>query len=200
MNLIYDIQQNTPEWTEFKLGKFSASSAADLLMDKKTKGYQNLIARIVEERITGKPCESKWEGNQFTERGHEFETEARNDYELRNLTKVDIIGLIEMDNWTVCSPDGLIGETGLIQIKSPIFNTQKEYLKTRQIPGNYHKQMQFELFVSGRDFNVFYSYHPSLPPVEIILNRDEKIISEIQQRLEEAKTEVIEEINFLKSL
>jgi len=200
MKLRYDIEQNTDEWLDIKLGKFSASIAADLLMDKKTKGYTNLINKIVEERMTGNQSESKtFKGNQFTERGHEFEPIARNDYELRYLEVVDIIGVVELDDWVLCSPDGLIGEKGLWQTKCPIFNTQKEYLKTQKVPTNYYKQMQFELFVSGREFNVFYSYHPYLPPVKIILQRDNVMIYEIEQRLEQAKTEVLNEIEILKS-
>jgi hypothetical protein len=197
----FDIQQNTEEWEAIKIGKFSASTCAELLMDKKTKGYRGLIDKIVEERMTGKPCESKkFQGNQFTDRGHELEPVAREDYEMRSFDDVNIVGVVELDDWVLCSPDGLINDNGLYQAKCPIFNTQKEYLKTRKIPTNYYKQMQFELFVSGREYNVFNSYHPSLPPLDIIVLRDEEIISEIKTRLEEAKKEVLEEIKFLKSL
>ena len=65
----FDIKQNTDEWIALKVGKFSASSCAELLMDKKTKGYTGLIDKIVEERMTGNPSESKkFQGNQFTDR------------------------------------------------------------------------------------------------------------------------------------
>jgi len=84
MQLRFDIEQNTDEWVQIKVGKFSASTCADLLMDKKTVGYTGLIQKIIEERITGNPSESKkFQGNSFTERGHEFEPLARNDYEIR---------------------------------------------------------------------------------------------------------------------
>jgi hypothetical protein len=197
----FDIQQNTHEWVEIKLGKFSASICAELLMDKKTVGYTGLIQKIIEERITGIPSESKkFQGNVFTDRGHELEPIARNDYEFRTLTEIKQIGVIELDEWVLCSPDGLIGDNGLYQAKCPIFNTQLEYLKTKKIPTNYYKQMQFELYVSGREYNVFNSYHPHLPPVDIIVNRDEVLICEIDKRLLEAKEEVLEEIEFIKSL
>ncbi len=197
----FDIQQNTDEWLAIKVGKFSASIAADLLMDKKNVGYTNLINRIVEERITGLPTESKtFAGNKNTDRGHEFEPVAREDYEFRSFNDVVQVGVVELDDWCLCSPDGLINENGLIQIKCPIFNTQKEYLKTKKVPGNYYKQMQFELFVTGREYNIFYSYHPFLPAVEIKVERDEIMIAEIQRRLNEAKNEVEMEIEFLKSI
>lgn len=197
----FDIKQNSDEWVAIKVGKFSASIAADLLMDKKNVGYIKLIDKIVEERITGQQTESKtFSGNGFTERGHEYEPLAREDYEFRSFNDVVQVGVVELDDWILCSPDGLINDNGLIQIKCPIFNTQKEYLKTQKVPGNYLKQMQFELFVTGREYNIFYSYHPHLPAVEIRVNRDELLIAEIQKRLNEAKAEVEAEINFLKSL
>jgi len=210
-----DIIQNTEEWLQIKLGKFSASTCDDLLMDKKTVGYSGLIQKITEERITGNPCESKkFSGNKFTDRGHEFEPIARIDYEFRNLKEVKQIGVIELDEWVLCSPDGLIDHNGLYQAKCPIFSTQKEYLKIikefenkltpnqilYKISSVYYKQMQFEFSVSGREYNVFNSYHPSLPPVDIIILRDEIMISEIQKRLSEAKKEVLKEIEFINSL
>jgi predicted phage-related endonuclease len=197
----FDIKQNSEEWLALKVGKFSASTASDLLMAKTTAGYQKLIDKIIEERITGNPTESKtFSGNSFTERGHELEPVAREDYEFRSFNDVVQVGVIELDEWTLCSPDGLIGENGLIQIKCPIFNTQREYLKTQKVPGNYYKQMQFELFVSEREYNIFYSYHPYLPAVEIRIERDEQMINEIQNRLEKAKAEVMAEIEFLNKL
>jgi len=197
----FDIIQNTDEWVEIKIGKFSASTCDALLMDKKTVGYTELIKKIIEERITKNPCESKkFSGNKFTDRGHEFEPIARTDYEFRNLKEVKQIGVIELDEWVLCSPDGLIDDNGLYQAKCPIFNTQLEYLKTKKVPTNYFKQMNFELYVSGREYNVFNSYHPSLPPVDIIVYRDEIMIKEIEKRLSEAKEEVLKEIEFINSL
>jgi len=201
MILRRDILQNSDEWFEIKLGKFSASTCADLLMAKNTKGYLNLVNKIIEERMTGFPSESKtFTGNRFTEMGHEREPLAAEDYELRNFAELELIGVIELDDWVLCSPDRLIGDNGLYQAKCPIFNTQREYLKTQKVPGNYYKQMQFELYVSGRDYNIFNSYHPYLPAVDIRIERDEVMIAEIARRLDEAKEEVTNEIKYLKSL
>jgi len=193
----YDIEQNTPEWELIKLGKFSASTADKLLMNEKNKGYQDLIGQLVEERITGKPCEGRFTGNEFTERGHELEGEAVQDYELRHLTATRKVGVVEYDEWVLCSPDRLIGDDGLLQIKCPIFKTQKEYLRTKKVPGNYYKQMQFELFVSGRKYNVFYSYHPFLSPFEQVIERDDQMINDIQEALKKAKNDVLNEIKLL---
>ncbi|MFA5177253.1 MAG: lambda exonuclease family protein [Candidatus Omnitrophota bacterium] len=183
MNYNYLIQQNTNEWITAKLGKFSASSASDLLMDTKCEGYKKLIKRIVEERITGKPSESKWIGNKYTDRGHDLEPVAISDFESRTFRKVKLVGLVELNDWCVCSPDGLVGGDTVIQVKNPIFSTQLDYLDDQKIPGDYYKQMQFELYVCGREKNIFYSYHPSLPVVMIETQRDEIMINRIKEAL-----------------
>lgn len=207
----YDIEQNTDEWYLSKVRKIGASSATDLLMDKKTKGYQSLVDRLVEETITGEATESKtFIGNKYTERGHEFEPIARQDFELRNLKIVDIIGIIELDEWCMCSPDGLIGKDTLHQIKCPIFNTQKKYLSTieknkglsdnellKKIDGGYYKQCQYELFISNRKYNIWTSYHPHLKPIDLKLERDEELINVIKTRLNEIKSEVLKEVEQL---
>jgi len=202
----YDIEQNSDEWTEIKLGMFSASTCPDLLMDKKTKGYTSLISRIVEERITGEPCENNlFKGNAFTNRGHEFEGIARDNYEIRNLQVVKLVGVVIMDEWTLCSPDGLINDDGLHQIKCPIFSTHKEYLtKVKEgkspIISTYEKQLQFELMATNRDYNVFTSFHPKLKPIDIEVKRNLSMIEEIKNRLGEAREEAKKEIERIKNL
>lgn len=208
----FDIEQNTEEWDDIKVGKFSASSSDSLLMPKTNTGYISLIDKIIEERITWRKSESKaWSGNKFTERGHELEPIARDDYELRTFKNVKLIGVIELDDWILCSPDSLIDDDGLQQIKCPIFNTQRKYLKIiekykddmndnellMKISSKYYKQMQFELFVSDRSYNVFTSFHPCLKAIDLKLKRDEILINEIKQRLKEAKEEVKKEIAIL---
>lgn len=205
----YDIEQNSEEWEHIKVGMFSASSADKLLSAKETKGYQQLISRIAEERITGLKCESNsFSGNSFTNRGHEFEPIARQDYEFRTLQAVKLIGVIIKDEWTLCSPDGLIDENKHHQIKCPIFSTQEEYLEKAKahadirkiIPGNYYKQMQFELNVSGREFNIFTSFHPNLKAIDIEVPIDIVMQTEINKRLEEAKQEVLARIEKIRNL
>ena len=194
MKYRFDIEQNTDEWIALKIGKFSASTANELLMAKTTTGYQNLIDRIIEERFTGLPSESRWSGNEYTERGHELEPEAVANYEARHLCVLRKVGIVEVDDWVVVSPDRLLGDDKLYQAKCPIFKTQRSYLKSQKVPTNYYKQMQFELFATGLECDIFHSYHPRLPDFEKTIERDEKMIKEIAERLEEAKYEVTKEV------
>jgi hypothetical protein len=101
----------------------------------------------------------------------------------------------------------------LYQAKCPLFRTHKKYLKAiasnpdlsmkdlfKKINSAYYKQMQFELFVTGREYNVFNSFHPRLPEIDLIIERDEEMITDIEERLDEAKQEVAKEIEFINSL
>lgn len=208
----YDIEQNTDEWYQIKVAKIGASNAAEVLMDTTTKGYQGLKDRLVEEIITGEPTESKtFKGNSFTERGHEFEPIAREDYELRTLTTVDLIGVIQLNDLVLCSPDGLIDDDKHHQIKCPIFNTHKKYLKLvekhialsdndilKKIDSTYYKQCQFELYVSGRKYNIWTSFHPHLKPIDLTIKRDEELIKKIEEKVEILRCEVNEEVKSLK--
>jgi hypothetical protein len=210
----YDIEQGSENWHDIRVGKITASGCSDLLMDKKTKGYTNLINRIVEEKTTGLTTESNsFKGNAFTERGTLMEPMAREDYEMRTFDEVEIIGVIELNDLVLCSPDGLIGENRHYNAKCPIFATQREYLKKikankgmtdnqllYKLNSGYYKQAIFELFVSGRKDSVFNSYHPNLPAIDLIIERDEVMIAEIESRYLQAKAEIETEILLLKTL
>lgn len=184
MKYYYDIEQNTPQWFDIKRGRFGASTAAELLMTPGTKGYQKLINRIVFERITGETAETY--SNEWMERGLRLEDEAIHHYELETFNKTHKIGYVELSEFVGCSPDIFVGKEGIVQIKCPAWNTHLEYYFADKIPGNYYKQLQFELMVTGRELNTFYSYHPGLKPFIKKVQRDEKLIKEILDKLNES--------------
>jgi hypothetical protein len=125
------------------------------------------------------------------ERGIELEPEAIAAYETTTFNKVYKVGWVEVteppwQGWVGCSPDGLIGETELIQVKCLAWNTHLEYIFSNSIESKYIKQMQFELFITGRQFNTLFSYHPGLRPFRVRLERDETMIADIKQQLTKA--------------
>lgn len=190
---IHNIIQGTPEWDTIRRGKFTASAFGDLFMAKSTKGYQEAINRVVFERISGESPETY--SNDFMKRGTELEPIARQTYELGTFNKVKEIGFIEMDEWVGGSPDGLIGENGILEIKCPKWNTLIGYILDDNIPKDYMSQMQGNLYISGREWCDFYVYHPKFSPLLKRVMRDEKIIAEIHIKLgeaiEEAKQRII---------
>lgn len=196
MKYHYDIQQNTPEWLSVRSGKFTASMFADLFSAKSTAKYQNAINTVVYQRLTNGQIESF--SNEWTERGHELEPEAIEAYELLTFNKVRRVGFVEFNDWVGCSPDGLVGEDGLLQVKCPKHTTLIDYRLSGEVPKDYMIQMQGELMVTGRKYNEFFCYHPNLKPFYKRIERDEAIIAEIRKKLDEATEETNKRIERLK--
>lgn len=196
MKYYFDIQQNTPEWLAIRMGKFTSSMFADLFMAKSTAGYKNAINRVVFERLTGEVPESF--SNKATDRGHELEPIAREDYELRTFRKVKEVGFVEMNEWIGTSPDGLIGENGSVQIKCPFGGTLIDYYLKDEIPSEYMYQMQGELLVTEREWVDYYCYHPKLKPILKRVSRDEVMIANIKAKLEESINEAEKRITQIK--
>ena len=186
--IIHTSPQRSDEWKREKAGHFSGSKANDLLMKPSTAGHQNLIYQIAYERITGEMVETYQ--NQAMRDGTENEPIAREAYEMLTFNKVYEVGFMEVDSYIGASLDGIIGEDGAIEIKCPQWNTQMSYLESKEIPKNYYNQMQFQMYVSGRKWIDFFSWHPKLPPLLKRVGRDEEKIKEIEDALVKAVKEV----------
>lgn len=191
----YDIEQGSEEWFMLRQKKFTASTFNDLFMGKSTKGYEKAIYQVVFERLTGESPESFT--NEWMERGKELESEARETYEMMTFRKVSNGGFVELSEWVGCSPDGWV-EDGLLEIKCPAFNTHLNYLLERKLPKIYEKQVQGQLYVTGAEWCDFMCYHPKLKPLIIRIERDESMILEIKEKLEESIEKVKQLIKQLK--
>jgi len=193
--IIHDLKQGSPEWLAVRGGKFTASNFGKLMMAKSTKGYNDLINTVVFERISGTIPEQFQ--NEWMERGNALESEAIEAYELRTFNSVDRIGFIEMDEWVGCSPDGLVEDEGMVQVKCPKYTTLVDYLLSDEIPSEYLYQMQGEMMVTGRKWNDFWAYHPNFVPMLRRVERDEETIAKIRERLSESIKEVNKRIKQL---
>ena len=203
--IIHKMEQGSDEWFAVKAGKISASRAKDLMAKKTTATYQNLIHKIAAERVTGEYTKDGYFGYAM-QRGKDLEPEARGTFEFLTGCDVETVGFIEADDWTGCSPDGLVGDSGL-EIKCPFANTHARYID-RSIndkfefvgvtPTEYVVQIQFSLLVTGFPLWHFLSYHQDMKPLHIEAKKKKKIHSEIEQRLVEFKKEVNKVIEKLK--
>lgn len=194
--IFHDIEQNTDEWLKLRQAKFTASSFKDLFMKETTQGYQDAIYKVAFERLTNESPESF--SNSWMERGHELEQEARDWYELETYNKVHNGGFFEYNDWIGASPDGLIGDSGLIEIKCPKFSTMMDYLIKKELPKTYYYQVHGQLLVTDREWCDFVAYHPSLPKFILRINRDKEVDKEILDKLFKATKEVEQIINKLK--
>jgi putative phage-type endonuclease len=160
------MEQGTEEWFNIRIGKVTASRVADVLAKTKT-GYSttrdNYMAQLVCERLTGQKGESFT--NAAMQHGTETEPLARAAYEARYDVLVDEVGFvshptIEMSG---ASPDGLVGDDGLIEIKCPNTATHIETLLSESVPNKYYTQMQFQIACTGRKWCDFVSFDNRLP-------------------------------------
>ena len=161
---IIDAVQGTPEWLSARAGKVTASMISAVLMKPETAGFRDYQAQLVAEILTGKP-----QGSDYTNAHMQFGTEteplARSAYEAETGFSVDEVGLcihpaIERAG---ASPDGLVGNSGLVEIKCPKVATHLAYQIAGVVPAGYKNQMMWQMACTGRDWCDFVSFRPDLP-------------------------------------
>ena len=116
---IHDVEQNTPEWEVLRAGKPTASCFDSLVTSTgaPSKSMQGYAIELAGEMYAGRPLDT-WNGNKYTDYGHEIEDEARLAYEMRTGNTVEQVGFITDDlELYGCSPDGLVGDDGMAEIK-----------------------------------------------------------------------------------
>lgn len=192
----YKVEQNSDEWFALRRGKFTASTFKDLFMGENTQGYKDAIYKVAFERLTNTSPESFT--NEYMQRGTELEPEARAWYEFEKNVEVIKAGFFEYNDWIGASPDGLVGDSGLIEIKCPKFSTMMDYLIKKELPKTYFHQVHGQLLVTDRQWCDFIAYHPSLPKFVLRVEREKKIDDEILDKLFRAIKEVEKIITKLK--
>jgi putative phage-type endonuclease len=186
---IINVEQRSPEWFAARLGVPSASNFGKVITPggKKSTQVEGYLNRLVADILTGRS--EQMEPNEAMQRGTELEPEARAYYELI-AGRVEEIGFCIHDDGFGCSPDGVVGDDGLLEIKCPMPHTHVEYLRDGTIPSIYIPQVQGQLLVMGRQWCDFLSYHPDMKPLLVRVERDEKYIA----TLHEALCELVENI------
>jgi putative phage-type endonuclease len=160
------IVQGTDEWFEARIGKVTASRVADIIAQTKS-GYStsrdNYMAQLVCERLTGQRGESFT--NAAMQWGTETEPLARAAYEALKDLLVDEVGFIPHPRILMAgaSPDGLVGDNGLLEIKCPNTATHIDTLLSQTVPGKYNTQMQFQMACTDREWCDFVSFDNRLP-------------------------------------
>jgi putative phage-type endonuclease len=160
------MEQRTTEWHTARLGKVTASRVADVIAKTKT-GYgasrANLMADLIVERLTGQPASTF--SNAHMEWGTEQEPHARAAYSARTGELVEEVGFIDHPRIanSGASPDGLVGDEGLVEFKCPATSTHLDTLLAGEVPSKYIPQMQWQMACTKRKWCDFCSYDPRLP-------------------------------------
>ena len=191
------IEQNTPEWHQARCGSLGASAVHEALAKTKTgwgAGRANAKARIVLERLTGTPQESFT--NAAMQWGHDQEDNAANAYAFLTDSSVEVCGIYKHPSieGTHASPDRLVGEDGLVEIKCPNSATHLDTLLSKKVPAKYITQMQWQMAVTGRKWCDFVSYDPRFPEQHQVfvqrIERDDERIAELEKDVAEFLAEV----------
>lgn len=194
------MEQRTDEWFAARCGKVTGSRIADVIAKTKT-GYaatrENYLVQLAVEWVSNQPYPMTFT-NSAMQWGTDTEPFARSTYEQITGELVDEIGfvnhpLIEMAG---ASPDGLVGDKGLLEIKCPNTATHFEYIRKLEAPKKYIPQMQWQLACTGREWCDFMSFDPRAPEglqsFLIRVPRDDKYIKELEQEVVQFLAEVDE--------
>lgn len=193
-------EQGSVEWSKARSGIPTASAFHRIItpatgrLSAQATGY---IHELVAERILGVSMDqvvSEW-----AERGREMEESARTYYETQRDIDVDRVGFcLRDDRRAGCSPDGLVGDDGGLEIKCPSAPVHVSYV-LGEAGAKYRCQIQGSLWVTGREWWDFLSYNPAMRSIVVRFERDEEFIEklasavdEFTERLDKAMAEMVE--------
>lgn len=175
---IFSVQQGTTEWLALRAGIPTASQFDRIItpQGKASGQVEKYLFALLAERMMGHPIIEQISA--WMQRGNEMEAEAVDFYESQRELETEPIGFITNDEGTIgASPDRLVGEDGLLEIKVPAEHTHVSYLLKKAVDQAYYPQVQGQLWISGRKWLDILSYHPEMPPALIRVERDEAFIA-----------------------
>lgn len=199
-------EQRTEEWFAVRLGKVTASALHKVLAKTKT-GYgaerANYMTQLVLERLTNQKAESY--SNASMQWGTEQEPFARAAYEADRGVFVDEVGFIPHPTIlrAGASPDGLVGDDGMVEIKCPDSKTALEvWLSKNPVESKYFAQMQWQMRCADRSWCDYVVFDPRLPKKGQLfiyrVARDDKWIAEAEEEVVKFLNETEEKVNQLK--
>ena len=190
--------QGTDKWMTERLGKFTASSSYNLLQNSKcktdqdfSKGFHSYLLLKAAEKMSGINREVTSSAMSW---GKDMEPEALNLYQEKTGLEPVEVGFIPLEGyeeWAGGSPDGAIGEDGLVEVKCPFVSANHlDAILTKDIPKKsfrrYYTQIQFNLWVTKRKWCDYISFDPRVTGNKIFIKRierDDKYIIELEKRL-----------------
>jgi len=190
---IFDCTQGTPEWYACRLGIPTASEFATVMAKGKeggdSKTRRTYMLKLAGERLTQQPMDNY--SNSYMERGKEMEAEARDLYAMVSDVEPVQVGFLRRGD-AGASPDSLIGDSGMLEIKTKLAHLQIECLLSDRLPPEHKAQCQGQLWIAKREWLDFCSYWPSLPLFCHRVYRDEPYIERIAAAVDEFNAEMHE--------
>lgn len=198
---LYHCIQGTQEWLHLRSG-IPTASCFDMILTpggKVSTQAEKYLHRLIAERMMGHPiveAVSRW-----MDRGSEMEAQAVAYYEFLRDLKTEKIGFITNNAGTIgASPDRLVGDDGLLEIKCPSEAVHVSYLLKKAVDSAYYPQVQGQLWISGRKWLDIMSYHPEMPEALIRVERDDDYIGKLSGLVETFSLELERQTDELKKL
>ncbi len=204
MKIIETCEQGSAEWLAMRLGKVTASKVSDVLSKGRgsapSKMSETYMIELIAEVLTGNS--KPFFENDAMRWGTETEPQARAMYAVNNdFVDVKEVAFVEHNEQVGISPDGLIGEDGLLEIKCPNTTTQIKRALSNDYSADYKAQIQMQLWVTERKWCDFLSFDPRLDCEAGYLQqrvfRDEEYIEEMKTKVYafvEKMNEIIEQL------
>lgn len=180
---IHDVEQGSDAWKELRAGRPTASNVHKIITAKTMKVSASAapyMCWLIAESIIGPAdeCDTK-----FMQRGTALEAEAIRYYEWDQEVKVNVVGFITTDDGTFgCSPDGLVGDDGGLEIKCPSAGVHVQNILGMSVM--YMPQVQACMMVTGRQWWDLLSFNPEMPRVIVRVKRDDEYISLLKAALD----------------
>lgn len=181
-----DIEQGSTAWHELHGSVPTASCFSKIITTKgdRSKQRKDYMLQLAGTRVFG-VFEDNYQ-SWHMERGLEREKEAKELYTLITGNELVDVGFCYHDDDLDrgCSPDGLINDDGVFELKSPMLKTHCKYILDGKLPTDYFCQVQGELYITGLKWAHFVSYFPGTPMFIVKVERDEKFISKLASELD----------------
>ena len=183
MMIVLDAEQGSNEWLQARLGIPTASMFSNIITPTgRASTGEGYIKQLAGEWLIGEPDVDAVFETYWMKRGKELEPEARALYCMMRDVEVEEVGFVYKDAMRRygCSPDGLIGEDGGWECKTPKLSTHLDYLMAGVVPASYIPQIQGCMWVCDRQWWDFMSFHPLTEPLIVRVERDEIYIKTLE--------------------
>jgi len=192
-----DLEQGTDEWRKVRAGIPTASAFSKVLARGEGKTRSQYMRQLAAEIITGEPLESYTNG--YLERGKSMEDEAREFYCFINDVEPKQVGFIRNGN-VGCSPDCLIGEDGILEVKTQKPDLLIETLLKDKFPSEHVAQCQGALWVTGRKWIDICVYWPGMPKLIKRATPDQVYIANLAAEVEAFRSDLNAMVSKIKAL
>lgn len=202
-----ELIQGSDEWLKIRVGMVTASRVADVVATlrngKPGASRATYMGQLIAERLSGEPASSF--SSAAMQWGTETEPMARGSYEWVTGFSVEEVGFVRHPDIEAAgmSPDGLVGDVGLVEIKCPNTSTHIDTLLGAKAPAKYIDQMQWQMACSDRQWCDFVSFDPRMPQnmnlFQIRIQRDDDRIAHLERSVIEFIDEMDAKIDQLTS-